>query len=380
MTDRTDRTDRTDGAHRRGEGAGRLMPTLAALAALTALTALSACTGGAPTDPSSLAGTASPSSATADGASVISTGLDAPWSLSFHGQTPLVTERDTARVLEITADGSTREVGVVEGVTGTGEGGLLGSAVHDGDLYLYSTAAEGNRVQRYELRGQPGSFALGAASTILEGLDAASYHDGGRIAFGPDGMLYVTVGDAGNRASAQDLSSLSGKILRLTPDGSVPDDNPFPGSVVYSYGHRNPQGIAWDEDGTLYASEFGQNTWDELNVIEAGKNYGWPVVEGIAGREGFTDPVQQWDPADASPSGIAVSGGAVQLANLRGQRLREVPLDDLSTATERLTGEHGRLRDVVVGPDEALWLLTSNTDGRGEPGPDDDRVLRVPND
>ena len=373
----TDRTDRTDGAHRRGEGAGRLTPTLAALAALTAL---SACTGGAPTDPSSLAGTASPSSATADGASVISTGLDAPWSLSFHGQTPLITERDTARVLEITADGSTREVGVVEGVTGTGEGGLLGSAVHDGDLYLYSTAAEGNRVQRYELRGQPGSFALGAASTILEGLDAASYHDGGRIAFGPDGMLYVTVGDAGNRASAQDLSSLSGKILRLTPDGSVPDDNPFPGSVVYSYGHRNPQGIAWDEDGTLYASEFGQNTWDELNVIEAGKNYGWPVVEGIAGREGFTDPVQQWDPADASPSGIAVSGGAVQLANLRGQRLREVPLDDLSTATERLTGEHGRLRDVVVGPDEALWLLTSNTDGRGEPGPDDDRVLRVPND
>jgi glucose/arabinose dehydrogenase len=190
--------------------------------------------------------------------------------------------------------------------------------------------------------------------------------------------LYATAGDAGNRSSAQDLGSLSGKILRMTPDGQVPADNPFEGSLVYSYGHRNPQGIAWDRDGTLYASEFGQNTWDELNVIEPGGNYGWPEVEGIAGRDGFIDPVQQWKPAQASPSGIAIAADAIHIANLRGQRLRDVPLNDLAASSERFTGKYGRLRDVVVAPDGALWVLTNNTDGRGDPSPGDDRILRIP--
>ncbi|WP_329609228.1 PQQ-dependent sugar dehydrogenase [Arthrobacter sp. ATA002] len=190
-------------------------------------------------------------------------------------------------------------------------------------------------------------------------------------------MLYATTGDAGNRGSAQDTASLSGKILRLTPDGAIPEDNPLPGSFVYSYGHRNPQGIAWDAEGTLYSSEFGQNTWDELNVITAGGNYGWPEVEGSAGRDEFIDPVQQWEPADASPSGIAVSGDSVFIANLRGEQLRGVPLADLRTSTRYLTGEHGRLRDVVSAPDGSLWVLTNNTDGRGSPGPGDDRILRV---
>ena len=163
----------------------------------------------------------------------------------------------------------------------------------------------------------------------------------------------------------------------MTADGGIPPDNPFAGSPVYSFGHRNPQGLAWDAGGTLYASEFGQNTWDELNVIEAGGNYGWPTVEGIAEREGFIDPVQQWAPVDASPSGIAITSGAIWIANLRGARLRQVPLKELAASTEYLVREFGRLRDVVVAPDGALWVLTNNTDGRGQPTSDDDRILRV---
>ncbi|MBK0418318.1 PQQ-dependent sugar dehydrogenase [Leucobacter sp. CSA1] len=307
---------------------------------------------------------------------VVADGLDAPWSIAFHGETPLIGERDSARVLELDEHGEAREVAVVDGVEPMGEGGLLGIAVHDGHLYLYFTAAEENRIERYELTGEAGSLGLGPAEPILDGIPSASHHDGGRIAFGPDGMLYATAGDAGDRPGAQDLESLGGKILRMTAEGEVPSDNPFPDSYVYSFGHRNPQGIAWADDGTLYASEFGQDTWDELNVIEAGGNYGWPEVEGIAETQGFVDPVQQWKPADASPSGIAILDGAVFIANLRGERLREVPLSDLAASTEHLVGEHGRLRDAVVAPDGALWILTNNTDGRGSPGPDDDRVLR----
>ncbi|WP_344784978.1 PQQ-dependent sugar dehydrogenase [Microbacterium kribbense] len=308
---------------------------------------------------------------------VLASGLDAPWSITFHGQTPLISERDSARILEITDTGHTREVAVIDGVTAVGEGGLLGIASHDEYLYVYSMSDRENRIERFALSGEPGALALGAGEVILDGIAAASYHNGGRIAFGPDGMLYATVGDAGNPASAQDLESLSGKILRLTPEGGVPQDNPFEGSLVYSYGHRNPQGIAWDAAGVMYASEFGQNTWDELNVIEAGGNYGWPEVEGSAGRDGFVDPVQQWKPADASPSGIAITSETIHIANLRGARLRDVPLADLGQSSERFTGELGRLRDVTVAPDGSLWMLTNNTDGRGDPRPDDDRVLRI---
>lgn len=309
---------------------------------------------------------------------IISTGLAAPWSIAFLDDTPLVSERDSGRVLELDGEGNGREIATIAGVVARGEGGLLGIAVHDGYLYAYFTASGENRVERFELIGEPGSLSLGEAETILDGLPAAGVHNGGRIAFGPDGMLYVTAGDANDRASAQSLDALSGKILRLTPSGDVPDDNPFAGSPVYSYGHRNPQGIAWDAEGTLYASEFGQNTWDELNIIEPGGNYGWPQVEGIAGQEGFIDPVQQWRPSDASPSGIAIAADTLYIANLRGQRLRAVPLADPGTATELLVGEYGRLRDAVAAPDGSIWVLTNNTDGRGRPAADDDRILRLP--
>lgn len=348
------------------------------LVPLVAAALLAGCTNTPDRSESGRTGTTSTRAEGDSGAvTTVTSGLEAPWSIAFDGDTALVSERDSGRILELDDDGDRREVGTIDDATPKGEGGLLGIAVHEEHLYAYFTAGEENRVERFELTGRPGSLGLGEPETVLEGLDAASYHDGGRIAFGPDGMLYVTVGDAGNSPAAQDRESLSGTILRVSADGDVPRDNPFEDSPVYSYGHRNPQGLAWDSSGTMYASEFGQDTWDELNVIEPGHNYGWPTVEGIAEDDRFTDPVQQWRPADASPSGMAIADGSIWIANLRGERLREVPLEDTSSSTEHLVGRYGRLRDVAVAPDGALWVLTNNTDGRGDPGADDDRILRL---
>jgi len=325
-------------------------------------------------------GAASASAATNTDAAptVIAVGLKAPWSIAFDGRTPLVSERDSARIVALDANGSPTVIATIAGVQGTGEGGLLGIAVHGGYLYAYFTAGATNRIARYRLSGEGVNLRLGPAETILDGIPAARYHNGGRIAFGPDGMLYATTGDAGQRSRAQDLGSLAGKILRMTPDGHVPADNPFADSYVYSYGHRNPQGLAWAADGTLYASEFGENRWDELNVITPGGNYGWPEVEGKAGDRRYIDPVQQWPPASASPSGMAIRDGRLYIANLRGKRLRQIPLSAPGTSSEHYVGQYGRLRDAVAGPDGKLWILTNNTDGRGAPAPDDDRILAIP--
>ncbi|WP_344491439.1 PQQ-dependent sugar dehydrogenase [Glycomyces endophyticus] len=309
---------------------------------------------------------------------VVASGLDTPWSVAFLGETALISERDDGDVLELLPDGSTRLIGTVDDVVHNGESGLLGLAVDEqGRLYAYSTGPDGNRIERYALAGEPGTLALGAGETLLDGIPAASNHDGGRLGIGPDGMLYAATGDAGNPDDAQDLDSLGGKILRMTLDGAVPADNPFPDSLVYSYGHRNPQGLAWTADGAMFAAEFGQNTWDELNVVEPGGNYGWPEVEGIAGASGFIDPVQQWNPGEASPSGIAIVEGTVFVANLRGEVLRAVPVADPGSATEHYPGEYGRIRAVTAAPDGTLWFTTSNTDGRGEPAGDDDRIIAV---
>jgi glucose/arabinose dehydrogenase len=312
----------------------------------------------------------------------VATGLDAPWSVVFVGATPLVSERDTGLIRQLGTDGL-REVGTVDGVEARGEGGLLGLATYPADaptmLYAYFTGADDNRIVRMPLTGDAAAgFGLGPAETVFEGIVKNSTHNGGRIAFGPDGMLYVTTGDAQQRETPQDPDSVNGKILRLTPDGAVPADNPVTGNPMYSMGHRNPQGIAWDASGQLWAAEFGQNTWDELNRIEAGANYGWPTHEGAVGVDGFVDPVQQWSTGDASPSGIAIAGDTLFIANLRGERLRAVDLADPSTSSEWYGGAYGRLRDVTVAPDGTLWMLTNNTDGRGEPTDGDDRVLGVP--
>lgn len=317
---------------------------------------------------------------------VVAQNLEAPWSLAFYKSMALVSERDSARILEIDDQrpAQAREITTVAGVSASGEGGLLGLSVYDDNLYAYFTTESDNRIQRFPLlRGSEG-VQIGPPETILDGIAKAGFHNGGRLAFGPDGMLYATVGDAGNRSAAQDRESFSGSILRMKPDGSVPEDNPFDDSLVYSYGHRNPQGLAWDEDGTMYASEFGQDTWDELNIIEAGGNYGWPEVEGIsesvADDDDFIDPVQQWSPDQASPSGLAISEDTLLIANLRGRVLRTVPISDVAEAEVAYAGEFGRLRDVVTTPSGEVWILTNNTDGRGDPAAADDRILRIPSD
>ncbi|MGV8847769.1 PQQ-dependent sugar dehydrogenase [Tessaracoccus sp.] len=309
----------------------------------------------------------------------VATGLESPWSVVFHTGVAIVSERDSGRILEVAEDGSPREMAVIEEVVADGEGGLLGLTVDDqGRLYAYYSAAEDNRIVRFDINGGAGSLSLGTPEVILDGVRKSSTHNGGRIAFGPDGMLYATAGDAGEGENAQNLGSLSGKILRMTADGDVPPDNPFAGSLVWSFGHRNPQGLAWSDDGTMFATEFGQNTWDELNIIEPGKNYGWPLVEGVAKNRDFVDPVQQWAPKDASPSGMVHLNGFLYIANLRGESLRAVPLQDVSTSTVFWEGTYGRLRDVVVTPRGYLWVLTNNTDGRGRPvSPVDDRLLAI---
>jgi glucose/arabinose dehydrogenase len=316
---------------------------------------------------------------------VLVSGLQVPWGLAFLPDgSALVSERDTGRILSVDKPGNIKEVQTLPSVD-NGEGGLLGIALSpdyesDGYAYAYYTTSDDNRVARFKLGENP--------KPILTGIPARSYHNGGRIAFGPDGMLYVGTGDGGDRSNSQDLNSLGGKILKITPQGEVPSDNPFGNSPIYSYGHRNVQGLTWDKQGQLYASEFGQDTYDEVNKIKPGQNYGWPEVEGSGGEPDYTDPIATFSTSEASPSGATIlKDGAIPrwdgnffMAALRGQRLWRLALDENGNVTEKeelLKGEAGRLRHVAQAPDGSLWVLTSNRDGRGTPTPDDDRILRL---
>jgi len=316
-------------------------------------------------------------------AGTVASEFTSPWGLAFlPDRTALVSERDTGRIKRGARDGSIATVGTVPGVDAGGEGGLMGLAVaadfaEAPYVYAYFTAADDNRIVRMPYEGG----RLGKPDVLVTGIPKAGIHNGGRLVFGPDGMLYAGTGEAGDRGLSQQRGSLGGKILRMTPEGKAPSDNPFRGSLVYSLGHRNVQGLAFDTQGRLWASEFGQNTWDELNLIRPGRNYGWPEVEGRGGPSSFEQPVAQWSTDEASPSGIAIAGGSVWMAGLRGARLWRIPIESASATVgspaDFFTGEYGRLRTVQVAPDGSLWLTTSNTDGRGSPRRGDDRILRL---
>ncbi|HEX5997594.1 MAG TPA: PQQ-dependent sugar dehydrogenase [Jiangellales bacterium] len=321
----------------------------------------------------------------------IATGLRIPWGLAFLPDgTALVTERGNpgvddggaARILSVRPDGTVTEIQRLSEVdVRPGEGGLLGLAVSptyatDRFVYIYYSAAGDNRIARLRL-GEPPDPIVTGLPVVDEG---ARFHQGGRLAFGPDGMLYASVGETYvDSEIAQDTTSLGGKILRMTPDGSPAPGNPFPGSLVWSYGHRNVQGLAWDVQARLYASELGANTYDELNIIEPGHNYGWPLAEGFSTDPAHTNPIATWTPtAAASPSGIAILGEHVYVACLRGQALYQLDLDG---GDPRIVLDgYGRLRTVAVAPDGSLWVTTSNRDQLGmevPPFADDDRILRL---
>ena len=309
---------------------------------------------------------------------VVASGLEVPWSLAFlPNGAALVTERDSARILQLQPGEKPVEQRVVAGAKPTGEGGLLGIAVSptyssDGFVYAYYTTETDNRITRFRLNTPE-------ETVLLAGIPKASNHDGGRLAFGPDGLLYATTGDAGDKDLAQDGESLAGKILRLNPNGTIPTSNPNPLSPMYSRGHRNVQGLAWDDQGRLWASEFGQNTTDELNLIEPGKNYGWPDCEGPCDKDGMTNPAVTWPTSEASPSGLAFRDGNLYMAALKGTRLWRIPVTTSGTGTPEalFKDTYGRLRAVATAPDGSLWFSTSNRDSRGEPKADDDHIYAV---
>jgi glucose/arabinose dehydrogenase len=311
------------------------------------------------------------------------TGLAVPWAIAFLPDgSALVTERDTARLLRVTSAGKATTIGKVPGVSPAGEGGLLGVAVspsYDRDhfVFLYYSARSENRIVRFAYDGK----RLSGERTLVTGIPRGPIHNGGRLAFGPDHMLYASTGETGRGGLAQDRSSLGGKILRMTLDGKPAAGNPF-GTLVWTYGHRNVQGLAWDPQGHMFATEFGQDRFDEVNRIEKGHNYGWPVVEGFGGdRKRYTPPLLTWTTDEASPSGLAYARGSLWAGALGGRRRWEVPVSaagKVSKPVSHFSARYGRLRAVTAAPDGSLWVSTSNRDGRGDPQQGDDRILVVP--
>lgn len=320
-------------------------------------------------------------------AEVLTEDLDVPWEVVVLGEGRyLVPERPGDLVL--VENGEHHVVEEFDELEDPflGEGGLLGVAVHPNFeentwIYVYQTVdreSVQNTVRRFELDTE--NYELDDETVIIDGIPSDRIHNGGRISFGPDGHLYITTGDSNDPDLAQDRDSLAGKILRLNDDGSIPADNPFD-NPVYSYGHRNPQGLAWDGD-RLWATEHGSSARDELNVIEAGQNYGWPTITGTQNASGLEPPVftsgqyETW-----APAGVAAHEDSVFFAGLRGERLYEVTVDGESVVSfvAHFAGDFGRIRAVTLGPDEEyLYLTTSNTDGRGAERDGDDRLIRIP--
>jgi glucose/arabinose dehydrogenase len=319
----------------------------------------------------------------------VTTDSDIPWGLAFLPDgSALISERDTFQIVHVSATGQKTTVGTVPNASGTGgEGGLLGIAVAptfatDHWLYVFHTSPSDNRIVRFQYV----NGGLSGEQVLLSGIARNQYHNGGRLAFGPDGKLYATTGDAQNGANAQNTSSLNGKVLRLNPDGTVPADNPFAGKYVWSYGHRNVQGLAWDSQGRLWESELGDSTQDEVNLIVKGGNYGWPTCEGTHDHDGscnnpnFVPPKRTFTPTGTnSPSGLAIVGDVLFMSEMTGQQLLRMPISGSSLPSQQAyySNTYGRLRTAAQAPDGGLWLTTSNGDKNNTPGQLNNLILHV---
>lgn len=338
--------------------------------------------------------------------------VDIPWGVTFLPDgSALVTERRTSRILKVgparksNGELTMTAVATITEATADSEGGLLGIAasptfIKDRTVFIYYTTKADNRIAKLRLNGRP--------QPIVTGIPGGGLHNGGRLVFGPDGYLYASTGDASRTENAQHLGNLGGKILRMTVDGKAAPGNPFRGSLVWSYGHRNPEGMAWDGHGNMFVAEIGEAVWDELNVVQPGRNYGWPMVEGIGGNAKYVDPVVTWHPEAGVSADVAINGRTAVVTCLRGQRIYLVALDGAvarginsrqvegggadapgmrwrpgagvaGRPMEALGTKYGRLRTAINAPDGSIWLTTSNRDGRNEQGPsrDDDRILRL---
>lgn len=364
------------------------MSRSAIVMSLVVALALPACSSDPETDRETDRETGAGSGATLGTPTEIVTGLRAPWGLTFLPDgSALVSERITGEIRRVpAAGGAAQTVGVVPDVVASSEGGLLGivaSRTFATDRMVYASVSGARENSIVALRIADDFRSLTRERVLLDGIETADRHHGGRIAIGPDGNLWIGTGDAFEPGNAADDATLNGKILRIRPDGSVPPDNPSPGSPIYSSGHRNVQGIAFGPDGTAYASELGHRTWDEVNVLRPGRDYGWPETEGIEGSTGEA-PILTLHPDDASPSGVAYAAGSLWIGALGGQRLWQLPVTGgaaAGTAVPHFVTDYGRIRTVETAPDGALWLVTSNTDratwGGTDPRPGDDRILRV---
>ena len=320
---------------------------------------------------------------------VVASGLDTPWGLAFLPDgSALVSERDSGKIKRIDPRGrvgtNVTTVGRIKGVASAGEGGLLGIAVAIPQgrsapvLFAYLTSRSDNRVVRVQLL--KGGKRLGKQQPIVTRIPKATNHNGGRLLVGTDQTLFIATGDAGDPQSAQDRGLLSGKVLRVDFDGQPAAGNPRSGSPVFTLGHRNVQGLDVDGKGRVWASEFGERDADELNLLVPGGNYGWPLFEGRGKDARFINPSTVWSPTStASPSGIAIKNDVVYVASLRGERLWQVPIRGAKTrkAKSWVLGDRGRLRTIALAPDGSLWVITSNTDGRGSPRSKDDKIIQL---
>jgi glucose/arabinose dehydrogenase len=324
-----------------------------------------------------------PGGTTPGAVSTITTSKDIPWGLAFLPDgSGIYTERDTFNVIKVSPSGTKTTLGKIPGAAGTnGEGGALGLELSpkfasDGLVYIYHTTSSDNRVVVAKLTGN----TLGGWKPILTGIKRNKFHNGGRLRFGPDDKLYISTGDAQSGANAQNKSSLNGKVLRINPDGSVPSDNPF-GNPVWSFGHRNPQGLAFDSQGRLWEQEFGNSIMDEINLIQKGGNYGWPQCEGTSGScgGGLIAPKKTWSVASCSCSGIAIVGNTIFIGAQRGERLYTLEISGSSVGSQKqyFQGQFGRIRTVEPSPDGDIWITTSDGDKDSTPNNSNTKILHV---